>query len=64
MKQQSLGPGTTAKRTRRRKFLEETERVVLWSDLVALMSPYLPEGRRGRSPFALETMLRIHIMQQ
>ncbi|RYF00183.1 MAG: IS5 family transposase [Comamonadaceae bacterium] len=40
------------------------ERVVPWSDLVALVSPYLPEGRRGRPPFAPEAMLRIHFMQQ
>lgn len=64
MKQHSLGLGMTAKRTRRREFLEEMERVVPWADLVALVSPYLPEGRRGRPPFAPETMLRIHFMQQ
>jgi transposase, IS5 family len=64
MKQHSLGLGMTAKRTRRREFLEEMERVVPWPDLVALVSPYLPEGRRGRPPFAPETMLRIHFMQQ
>lgn len=52
------------KRTRRREFLDEMERVVPWPDLVALVSPYLSEGRHGRSPFAAETMLRIHSMQQ
>jgi IS5 family transposase len=26
--------------------------------------PYYPEGKNGRPPFALETMLRIHCMQQ
>ena len=40
------------------------ERVVPWSELVALVTPYLPEGKRGRPPFAPETMLRIHFMQQ
>ena len=40
------------------------EKVVPWADLVALVSPYLPEGRRGRPPFSPETMLRIHFMQQ
>lgn len=40
------------------------ERVVPWSDLVALVSPYMPEGRRGRPPFPVEAMLRIHFMQQ
>jgi IS5 family transposase len=64
MKQHGLGLGMTGKRTRRREFLDEMERVVPWSELVALVSPYLPEGRRGRPPFAPEAMLRIHFMQQ
>ncbi|MBQ0960296.1 IS5 family transposase [Ideonella sp. 4Y11] len=64
MKQHSLGLGQTAKRTRRREFLDEMEKVVPWADLVALVSPYLPEGKRGRPPFSPESMLRIHFMQQ
>lgn len=64
MKQHSLGLGMTAKRTRRREFLDEMEKVVPWADLVALVLPYLPEGKRGRPPFPPETMLRIHFMQQ
>ena len=40
------------------------ERVVPWKALVELVAPYAPEGRRGRPPFAVETMLRIHFMQQ
>ncbi len=64
MKQQSLGLGHSNKRTRRREFLGEMERVVPWAELVALVSPYMPEGRRGRPPFAVEPMLRIHFMQQ
>jgi transposase, IS5 family len=64
MKQQSLGLGQSTKRTRRREFLGEMEQVVPWSALVALVSPYLPEGRRGRPPFPVEPMLRIHFMQQ
>ena len=64
MKQTSLGLGQSNKRTRRRVFLEEMDRVVPWSELVALISPFMPEGRRGRPPFAVEVMLRIHFMQQ
>ena len=64
MKQQSLGLGQSSKRTRRRKFLSEMERVVPWSALVELVAPYMPGGRRGRPPFAVEAMLRIHFMQQ
>jgi IS5 family transposase len=64
MKQTSLGLGQSSKRTRRRVFLEEMDRVVPWSELVALISPFMPEGRRGRPPFSVEVMLRIHFMQQ
>lgn len=40
------------------------EQVVPWAALVALIAPYYPEGRTGRSPFSLLTMLRIHFMRQ
>jgi IS5 family transposase len=45
-------------------FLAEMGRVVPWAALVELIAPYAPEGRRGRPPFAVEKMLRIHFMQQ
>lgn len=35
-----------------------------WAALVGLITPYAPEGKRGRPPFAVETMLRIQFMQQ
>ncbi|SDE41314.1 Transposase domain [Paracidovorax valerianellae] len=64
MKQADLGLNLTTKRTRKREFLAEMERVVPWAALVALITPYAPGGKRGRPPFAVETMLRIHFMQQ
>lgn len=64
MKQADLGLNLTMKRTRKREFLGEMERVVPWAALVALITPYAPEGKRGRPPFAVETMLRVHFMQQ
>ena len=64
MKQTDLGLSLTIKRTRKREFIDEMNRVVPWADLVALVAPFAPEGRRGRPPFAVETMLRIHFMQQ
>ena len=63
MKQADLGLNMTTKRTRKREFLAEMERVVPWVALVVLIAPYAPEGKRGRPPFAVETMLRIHFMQ-
>jgi IS5 family transposase len=64
MTQADPGLNLTTKRTRKRVFLDEMERVVPWGALVDLISPYAPEGRRGRPPFAVETLLRIHFMQQ
>jgi IS5 family transposase len=64
MKQESLGLGSSTRRTRKRQFLDEMERVVPWAALVALIAPHMPAGQRGRPPFPVEAMLRIHFMQQ
>ena len=64
MKQAGLGLNLTTKRTRKREFLAQMERVVPWAALVDLIAPHAPEGKRGRPPFPIETMLRIHFMQQ
>ena len=64
MKQADLGLNLSTKRTRKREFLADMERVVPWAALVELITPYAPEGKRGRPPFAVEVMLRIHFMQQ
>jgi transposase, IS5 family len=64
MKQADLGLNLSTKRTRKREFLDEMNRVVPWADLVMLIAPYAPEGKRGRPPFAVEAMLRIHFLQQ
>ena len=64
MKQADLGLNMTTKRTRKREFLDEMNLVVPWAELVALVSPFAPEGKKGRPPFAVQIMLRIHFMQQ
>jgi IS5 family transposase len=64
MQQTDLGLNLSTKRTRKREFLAQMERVVPWGDLVALIAPFAPEGKKGRPPFAVQTMLRIHFMQQ
>ena len=64
MKQTDLGLNLTTKRTRKREFLAQMEHVVPWAALVELVAPHAPEGKKGRPPFAVETMLRIHFMQQ
>ena len=40
------------------------QQVVPWQELVDLIAPYAPEGRKGRPPFPVEMLLRIHFMQQ
>ncbi len=54
------------KRTRKREFLDEMNLVVPWAELVALIAPHAPAPgtKGGRPPFAVETMLRIHFLQQ
>lgn len=64
MKQSSLELNLAVKKTRKREFLGQMERVVPWAALVELIAPFYPEGKHGRPPFALETMLRVHCMQQ
>ena len=70
MKQANLDLNLSLKRTRKHEFLAQMEHVVPWAALVALLAllaliaPYYPEGRTSRLPFALETMLRVHFVQQ
>lgn len=67
MKQLSLASGfeVSSKRTRKRMFLEEMDRVVPWRELVALIDPhYWGKASTGRPPFPCELMLRIHFLQQ
>ncbi|MDP9123855.1 MAG: IS5 family transposase [Pseudomonadota bacterium] len=51
------------KKTRREVFLEEMEQVVPWKSLLAVISPHYPVAGRGRRPYPLESMLRVHLMQ-
>jgi IS5 family transposase len=64
MKQATLNLNLSARKTRKREFLEQMDKVVPWTALVELIAPYYPEGKKGRPPFSLETMLRTHFLQQ
>jgi transposase, IS5 family len=66
MKQTTLGFDPLAKKTRSAVFLQEMNRVVPWTELVALIQPHARGAHQalgGRPPFAVETMLRIHCLQ-
>ena len=64
MKQAALDLSLSLKKTRKREFLEQMDKVVPWAALVELIAPYYPEGKKGHPPFSLETMLRTHFLQQ
>ena len=64
MKQQDLGLNLSKRRTRKAVVLDEMNLVVPWSELLALIAPRAPRAKTGRPPFELETMLRIHFVQQ
>jgi len=57
---------TAKKRTKRERFLAEMEAVVPWKGLIDLIEPHYPRtsSKGGRPPYPLETMLRIHLLQQ
>ncbi|MBC7436736.1 MAG: IS5 family transposase [Bdellovibrionales bacterium] len=51
------------KKTRREVFLEEMEQVVPWKALLKIIEPHYPAVGRGRRPYPMEAMLRVHLMQ-
>jgi hypothetical protein len=51
------------KKTRREVFLEEMELVVPWKTLLKLIEPHYPVAGRGRRPYPLDSILRVHLMQ-
>jgi Transposase domain (DUF772) len=40
------------------------ERVLPWAVRVQIVEPHYPKAKTGRPPFGIETMLRIHNLQQ
>ncbi|BDV00884.1 hypothetical protein TDMWS_09690 [Thermodesulfomicrobium sp. WS] len=69
MKQMSLaGAGfeRKTKRSRKRGFLDQMERVMPWGELEALIAPYMPAPgpNGGRPPYSVSVLLRIHFLQQ
>ncbi len=51
------------RKTRRDVFLDEMEQVVPWKVMLGLIAPHYPVAGRGRRPYPLESMLRVHLMQ-
>lgn len=66
MSQMSFGDAEYSgkrKKTRREIFLAEMEQVVPWDSLLALIEPFYPVAGRGRHPYPIATMLRVHLLQ-
>ncbi len=51
------------KKTRREVFLGEMEQVVPWKAMLKVIEPHYPVAGRGRRPYPMESMLRVHLMQ-
>lgn len=50
-------------RTKKKEFLEQMDRIIPWSEWIGIIKPYYYKGERGNKPYELETMLRIHLLQ-
>lgn len=51
------------RKTRREQFLERMEALIPWAELEARIAPHYPKAGRGRRPYPLSVMLRIHCVQ-
>ena len=52
------------RQTRKEIFLSRMDNLLPWSQLLGVIEPFYPKAGNGRRPYALETMFRIHCMQQ
>ena len=50
-------------RTKREDFLNAMDEIVPWDQWVSIIKEVYPEGKRGRKPIGIETMLRMYLMQ-
>lgn len=51
------------RKTRRELFLEKMDGLIPWPRLQARIAPFYPKAGRGRRPYPLGTMLRVHCVQ-
>lgn len=50
------------RKTRRDEFLKGMDAVIPWKEWVEIVTPYYPDGKRGRPPRGVETMLRMLLL--
>ena len=51
------------RKTRRELFLERMDGLIPWERLEERIRPYYPKAGRGRRPYDLSVMLRVHVVQ-
>lgn len=51
------------RKTRRERFLDRLDAIVPWAELEARIEPHYPKPGRGRRPYPLGVMLRVHCVQ-
>ena len=51
------------RKTRREKFLEQIDELIPWKELERKIGRYYPKPGKGRRPYPLSVMLRVHCMQ-
>ena len=54
---------TKKRQTRREVFLERMDALIPWGRLEACIEPFYPKAGRGRRPYPLAVMLRVHCVQ-
>jgi len=65
MNQQSLADveyGNRKRKTKRDEFLGIMDEVIPWDEWICIVTPYYPNGKRGRPPRGVETMLRMYLL--
>lgn len=66
MKQQTFSDieySNRRKKTKREEFLDSMDEIIPWDHWVNIIRPYYLSGKRGRPPKAIESMLRMYLMQ-
>ena len=51
------------KLTKREGFLDMMEEIIPWEEWIEIIKPHYYEGKQGRKPRGIETMLRMYLLQ-
>ena len=50
-------------KTRKKEFLRQMDSIIPWGEWIGIIKPHYYKGERGNKPYDLETILRIHMLQ-